>query len=327
LRQLLGISADTNVIFERYSDSAGSFVHLDSDNPAVFKQLYRAAKAKLKLRIKATVDQPEIQSAERESPGEQQGPPRYSYLDTVLSPPIPAKIVDTNSSATTSSTVLPESAERETLTDAVDPSWTSTKKDEPKNSRSREFVLGPDNPISPILSHTSIAGVFCIDCNHCGRAIPNEHYHCNTCSDGDYDLCPECIDSGVNCLGEDHWLVRRFVQDGIITNSTTKTLASHKIHTQEEESLTKPVPEIAPEPAEKLLFHPERICNNCLQGTYFLISMIDLFTNWMQNSRKVKWLLALTVKTLIFASHVSLDTSMVTILPTRLFCSVITIPV
>ncbi|KAL5334182.1 hypothetical protein BJX70DRAFT_391618 [Aspergillus crustosus] len=267
LRQLLGIPAETNVIFERYSDSAGSFVHLDGNNPAVFKQLYRAAKAKLKLRIKATVERPENESAELENPSEQQSPPRYSYLDTVLSPPIPEKILDTNTSAATSSTALPESAERETLAAALNSSWTSTQKDEPKTSYSREFVLGNDNPIAPILSHTSIAGVFCIDCNHCGRAIPNEHYHCNTCSDGDYDLCPECIDSGVNCLGEDHWLVRRFVQDGIITNSTTKTLASHKIHNQQEEPLPEPVQETAPEPieVEKFTVPSERICNNCLQ--------------------------------------------------------------
>lgn len=55
LRSLLAIPPDQKVIFERFSDSAGSYIALDSDNPAVYKQLYRAAKAKLKLRIKATV--------------------------------------------------------------------------------------------------------------------------------------------------------------------------------------------------------------------------------------------------------------------------------
>jgi next-to-BRCA1 protein 1 len=43
------------VVLERYSDSASSYVKLDVNNIAVFKQLHRAAKAKLKLRIKATV--------------------------------------------------------------------------------------------------------------------------------------------------------------------------------------------------------------------------------------------------------------------------------
>jgi hypothetical protein len=32
LRKLLGVPADVNVILERYSDSAGSYVRLDCDN-------------------------------------------------------------------------------------------------------------------------------------------------------------------------------------------------------------------------------------------------------------------------------------------------------
>ncbi|KAL4792284.1 hypothetical protein BDV19DRAFT_368866 [Aspergillus venezuelensis] len=258
LRQLLGIPADTNVIFERYSDSASSYVQLDSNNPAVFKQLYRAAKAKLKLRIKATVEQPASQSSESD------GPARYSYLETVLSSPIPAKEADTNASATTLATTLPESAERTTLFDVEYPQWSTTKMEESNPANHREFVSGSDDPSAPIVSHTSVAGVFCIDCNHCGRPIPDEHYHCNTCADGDYDLCPQCIDSGVNCLGEDHWLVRRFVKDGIITNSTTKTLASHKIKNQEEVSQPKSEPESVPEPTGEPAVE-ERICNNCLK--------------------------------------------------------------
>lgn len=55
-----------NITFERFSDSASSYIPLDSNNPAVYKQLYRAAKAKLKLRIRATVTDaasPETDSA------------------------------------------------------------------------------------------------------------------------------------------------------------------------------------------------------------------------------------------------------------------------
>ncbi|KAL2862950.1 ZZ type zinc finger domain protein [Aspergillus lucknowensis] len=266
LRQLLGIPADTNVIFERYSDSAGAYVCLDSNNPAVFKQLYRAAKAKLKLRIKATVDQSPTQVSAPETSSEHPGSARYSYLETVLSSPIPAAQAETNPSATTSSTILPESSERSTLPEADKDIWSTTETDVLETANHREFVLGPDNPGVPVASHTSLAGVFCIDCNYCGRAIPNEHYHCNTCADGDYDLCPQCLDSGVTCLGEDHWLVRRFVKDGIITNSTTKTLASHKIKSQEEKSLPEPAPKSTPETVEKP--NPigrERICNNCLK--------------------------------------------------------------
>ncbi|KAJ0417169.1 hypothetical protein BJY00DRAFT_290049 [Aspergillus carlsbadensis] len=266
LRQLLGIPADTNVTFERYSDSASAYVCLDSNNPAVFKQLYRAAKAKLKLRIRATVEQPPSQTPVTEAPSEQpQDSARYNYLATVLSTPVQAAQVEQNSSATSSSTTLPESSERSTLPDADKNTWPAMESAEPKAANSREFVFGPENPSVPVLSHTSLAGYFCIDCNYCGRAIPNEHYHCNTCAEGDYDLCPQCLDSGVTCLGEDHWLVRRFVKDGIITNSTTKTLASHKIKAQEENT----VPDIVSKPVTEAVEQPttvsrERICNNCL---------------------------------------------------------------
>ena len=43
-----------DVLFERFSDSAGAFIKLDSTNSQVYKQLLRAAKAKLRLRIRAT---------------------------------------------------------------------------------------------------------------------------------------------------------------------------------------------------------------------------------------------------------------------------------
>jgi next-to-BRCA1 protein 1 len=55
LRSLLRLSATQTVAFERFSDSAGTYIMLDSANPSIYKQLYRAAKAKLKLRIKATI--------------------------------------------------------------------------------------------------------------------------------------------------------------------------------------------------------------------------------------------------------------------------------
>ena len=46
-------------MFERFSDSAGCFVLLDSNNPQVYKQLHRAAKAKLRLRLRATYIKPD----------------------------------------------------------------------------------------------------------------------------------------------------------------------------------------------------------------------------------------------------------------------------
>jgi next-to-BRCA1 protein 1 len=64
LRSLLQVKADEEVLFERYSDSSASYVTLDADKPQVYKTLFRAAKAKLKLRLRATVPAEQSEQAE-----------------------------------------------------------------------------------------------------------------------------------------------------------------------------------------------------------------------------------------------------------------------
>ncbi|EAW09176.1 ZZ type zinc finger domain protein [Aspergillus clavatus NRRL 1] len=280
LHQLLSIPADSNVIFERYSDSAGCYVRLDSENQAVYKQVYRAAKAKLKLRIKATVvdevNEPVSQPSMSEDAAEEPSPARYSYLETVLSSPTPA--VQAEIVPTAISESVPNlSAEPVPDTSAGPQSVQWTKDDDavPAPLRYRDFVLNPDSVDVPIVSHRSPTGVFCIDCNHCGRSIPNEHFHCSICDDGDYDLCPQCVTSGVSCQAEDHWLIKRFVDDGVVTNSTTEKVAPRKLQEVEEvktasEILPELVPEKDPEPSvapveDHSLHSVERICNSCLK--------------------------------------------------------------
>jgi next-to-BRCA1 protein 1 len=55
LRAGLQVLEDEELIVERYSDSAGAYVTLDADKPQIYKTLFRAAKAKLKLRLRAHV--------------------------------------------------------------------------------------------------------------------------------------------------------------------------------------------------------------------------------------------------------------------------------
>lgn len=142
----------------------------------------------------------------------------------------------------------------------------------------------------PVVSHASPNGVFCIDCNHCGRSIPNEHYHCSICDDGDYDLCLQCVEAGVACLDDEHWLIKRLVKDGQVTNSTTETVQPRKAREEpepeeeEEETFEESVPELvseatpvppvaAPELPEST---QERICNDCLKGMFY--PSIELIT-------------------------------------------------
>ena len=66
------IPFDTEAVIERYSDSAASYVILDASNMAVYKQLYRAAKAKSKLKLRVTVPPKEApKEAPKEEPEEE----------------------------------------------------------------------------------------------------------------------------------------------------------------------------------------------------------------------------------------------------------------
>lgn len=225
---------DVNVILERYSDSAGSYMRLDPDNFAVYKQLYRAAKAKSKLRIKATTVDSSSAQESTQPPAEEPFQTRHNYLETVLSSPIPV-------------------AHPETLPTTSDPFPSTTTASSlspfPDQPNYREFNMEQDKIRFPVISHNSPSGMFCIDCNNCGRSIANEHYHCSICEYGDYDLCPQCVDAGASCRGEGHWLIKRLVQDGLVTNSTTEKIPPRQKGVQEAASVAP----VAPLPAAKLV--------------------------------------------------------------------------
>lgn len=263
VRYLLAVAPTDSLVLERYSDSLANYIILDSENPAVYKQLYRAAKAKLKLRIKATTKPQESTDIPVTSPIEEpriqeQSHQRFRYLETVLGP-----------SQTTS------------------PSKGMTS---PLASRARSF-----SPVSSVheekqqtfplrfANNNHLGSAFCIDCNNCGGSIPSEHYHCSICDDGDYDLCLNCVDAGVTCPGEDHWLLKRLVQNGVIINSVT-TIAPKRLDpesTAEEVAPVKEEPKVedkieekieekeaVPEPEvqeEQKEVADERTCNACFR--------------------------------------------------------------
>jgi len=74
IKELLALPPTQKVQFERYSDSAASFIVLDPENTAVYKQLFRAAKAKLKLRIRLTTVVESVEDGEQTPPPP---PPQY----------------------------------------------------------------------------------------------------------------------------------------------------------------------------------------------------------------------------------------------------------
>ena len=114
--------------------------------------------------------------------------------------------------------------------------------------------------------HDYPTGAFCIDCNNCGKSIPNEHYHCSICDTGDFDLCQGCVDRGITCDDDEHWLIKRSIKGGMVIPSTTETIApkkaSNKSAATQDVKASVPLHKHEDEPVA------ERTCNSCIRGNF-----------------------------------------------------------
>jgi next-to-BRCA1 protein 1 len=124
-------------------------------------------------------------------------------------------------------------------------------------------IRNKTGPPAPVPAQMSSYSVYC---NNCNGPIPDEHYHCSTCDDGDFDLCQACIDSGVLCGGDGHWMIKRFVKNGKVITSTTETLAPRSSRNESKTTLVE-VEETKEDTAT-------RTCNSCIQGE--LSASVDL---------------------------------------------------
>ncbi|KAL8732188.1 MAG: hypothetical protein Q9166_002935 [cf. Caloplaca sp. 2 TL-2023] len=115
---------------------------------------------------------------------------------------------------------------------------------------------------------STVAGSFTICCNKCQANIPDAHWHCSTCNAGDFDLCGTCIEKGILCDGEDHWLIKRTVKDGKVVNSTTETIPPKATKVEPK----KDMPAASPSPkhgnntvnvSENMNLY--RTCNSCVE--------------------------------------------------------------
>lgn len=342
LREFLAIPRDTEALIERYSDSAAAFVVLDPSNVSVYKQLYRAAKAKqrLKIRITTKAETPEAAAepaAETDVAAEQK-PTAVEAEPQPKAEPEPTPVVKSEPE-----TVAEEkAAEATSAVEMEQPAWPHSKFEDRLadvarlTERLREVQLvaerhaqmnmqnnWSDSPVPDQKAPESVQPAaeapaapvptvdvdqsrwfqncvvplaarpqFAICCNSCDKTIPNEHFHCSICDEGDFDLCQDCVDRGVTCHVADHWLIKRTVEGGCIKYSNTERLAPKR---RSEETATKPVVDVAapvaapvppPVPAPMLpytqladipargLAHPAyrpgafnvRTCNCCVQG-------------------------------------------------------------
>ncbi|KAH6674313.1 putative next to BRCA1 gene 1 protein [Halenospora varia] len=124
-------------------------------------------------------------------------------------------------------------------------------------SVSQERQAAIRNSVGPSPATVSVFSVYC---NNCNDAIPDEHYHCSTCDDGDFDLCQNCVNAGVLCGDEEHWMIKRFVKNGKVINSTTETIAPKPkapkaLFSESKTTLVAPEPQIAA---------ATRTCNSCI---------------------------------------------------------------
>lgn len=295
LRGFLGIRPEDEVVFERYSDSAGSFVVLDRANTAVYKQLNRAAKAKGKLKIRATVKTPEPVIEEKQGPKpasvedvteDTAAPQAPQSVEPTPEPGVPTEPV---AAAETAEPTLPQ----ETMpAKVVDGRNANTRELEIRLRReqlasyerhrlaiaaalkAQESVAAekavPATAASPVVTPPSTTRTnYAVCCNSCDRTIPEAHYHCNTCDDGDFDLCQDCVDHGITCNDASHWMIKRLVKNGVIINSVTERIAPKpKAKPQpasEATGSTTTLPQSIQNRLSNAFYSSIRTCNSCVQ--------------------------------------------------------------
>ncbi|KAJ4374495.1 hypothetical protein N0V86_007364 [Didymella sp. IMI 355093] len=271
LRAGLQIRDDEQVVFERYSDSAAAYVTLDSNAPTVYKTLFRAAKAKLKLRLRATVPGESVEIPTPAPPALSRStipdPSVFRLSSETLTPQVVAPV----------SPVIARSPEAPKL-ESVSPVSPLKPADDgeapvPKPFTTRQAFFDKlskaphhapltNNPLTFRPKPVAACTAWVVYCNNCNHPMDDEHFHCSVCDNGDYDLCPACVDSGIHCPGDGHWMVKRFVKNGNVVNSTTQRIPP-KVKIAE----TKEVPGAFTDEKQSVTYEDDatRTCNSCVK--------------------------------------------------------------
>ncbi|KAF3760565.1 hypothetical protein M406DRAFT_282310 [Cryphonectria parasitica EP155] len=308
IRAILCISPEANATIERYSDSASSYVVLDPSKQSVWKQLFRAAKAKQKLKLRVTLrdsdeedNRPKPVTVEDEPEQENQESAQTEAEDFAI--PVPVSVATSWTPRT-----QPPKAQPPVITSVwTVPATPPLSKDTPEHN-----MAGQDdtmqNEVQTALSHLSLeqseaavqqettkeesetttpvcvapkAANFAVCCNNCDRTIPDDHFHCSTCDDGDFDLCPDCVDKGVTCYNAEHWLLKRFVRGDVIVVSVTERVhpkpkakpapeavkpSDESVEVSAGQAKPAPAPATPPRAISVIQYRASvRTCNSCVQ--------------------------------------------------------------
>lgn len=253
VKSLLSIADEEAITIERFSDSVGEFVVLDADVPTVYKQLYRAARAKQKLRIRIV------------SPTAEPVPTNESNISLV-----PSENTIVNSIAPASEAPVPEPSvfDENLVNDAIDRYVNGVRFQQVLNEKVEDVVKKHSTPSTPSVAESMAATIiapppapktepkparcpmmprfmtFALYCNQCNGDIHGEHSHCEQCDLGDFDLCNACVEKGAHCKDEGHWMIKRVFKNGEITSSSTTSYSSPAPRTEKKEG-------------------PQLTCNNC----------------------------------------------------------------
>ncbi|KAM0520161.1 hypothetical protein ACHAPE_003441 [Trichoderma viride] len=266
IRNFLRIAPEARMLVERYSDSAGTFVVLDSSNMPVYKQLYRAAKAKSKLKLRVSANQPlpkaaprpvtvedapeasaaeTYESTEKTTPAESDASPSTSDSATEMPTPstapssitllsgveLPLRPASPARPAAVEETVetrVPDSLPANFAQSApFDPQTVYSSFQEycdPASAVAPAVAPAPAPVLAPESSLIITPAPFAVCCNNCEKTVADVHYHCQTCDDGDFDLCQACVEQAVSCYDENHWLIKRTMIDGQLVASSTEKI-------------------------------------------------------------------------------------------------------
>lgn len=292
LRSLLDIPDGLPVKFQRWSDSGSAYEELDPSDSSVFKKLARAARAKLKLRIKATV--PLMPTAFTPYSLPTQHPALASEVTltnangTVNMLPSP-QILSPIRIPSTADVTVTNNSRLSLASSNISPTATTITQNY-KSQLFRDLAVRPKLEVAAAAIPTSTVAPpavgWSVYCNVCDKQMPHEHYHCDSCDGGDYDLCQDCIDAGHICPGEGHWLIKRIFKDGRVITSTTERVMPKPKSTvvdvpsempgayTDDKKAEAEAEEEEDEQEEEL---PSRTCNACVNGksSYFSFYLVQ----------------------------------------------------
>jgi len=242
----------------------------------VFKTLIRAAKAKLKLRLKATVSPLPVDAVAEASETTEETVKHKPMEPVIVRTPTASQATPRTSAAMDGRAIgsgifqfREARASQQTLVDVSE-----APVPRPFTAENKNFfdALAKEGSHSGLVfrSKPQPAGTannthpWSVYCNECDVAMADAHFHCNICDGGDYDLCEGCVNSGKLCPGEGHWLIKRFIEDGKVVSSTTERVSPRKV--KEGAEVEKEIPGAFTEETKSLAEQtiPTRTCNSCV---------------------------------------------------------------